>query len=35
MPDGLKFHKKRYAFFIENIKKLIAGKKPDSTLNEI
>ena len=35
MPDGLKFHKKRYAFFIENIKKVIAGKKPDSTLNKI
>jgi len=33
MPDGLKFHKKRYAFFIENIKKVIAGKEPDSTLN--
>ncbi|MDR2361600.1 MAG: hypothetical protein LBD91_02610, partial [Prevotellaceae bacterium] len=28
MPDGLKFHKKRYAFFIENIKKVIAGKEP-------
>ncbi|MDR1941799.1 MAG: hypothetical protein LBQ47_05685, partial [Endomicrobium sp.] len=35
MPDGLKFHKKRYAFFIENIKKVIAGKEPDSTLNKI
>ncbi|MDR0692739.1 MAG: hydroxyacid dehydrogenase, partial [Prevotellaceae bacterium] len=35
MPDGLKFHKKRYAFFIENIKKVIAGKKPDSALNKI
>ncbi|MDR1619062.1 MAG: phosphoglycerate dehydrogenase [Clostridiales bacterium] len=35
MPDGLKFHKKRYAFFIENIKKVIAGKEPDNTLNKI
>ncbi|MDR1518477.1 MAG: hypothetical protein LBS52_10425 [Dysgonamonadaceae bacterium] len=35
MPDGLKFHKKRYAFFVENIKKIIAGKKPENTLNKI
>jgi D-3-phosphoglycerate dehydrogenase len=35
MPDGLKFHKKRYAFFIRNIRKIIAGKKPDNALNEI
>ena len=35
MPDGFKFHKKRYAFFIENIKKVIAGKKPDNALNKI
>jgi D-3-phosphoglycerate dehydrogenase len=35
MPDGLKFHKKRYAFFIENIKKVITGKEPDSALNKI
>ncbi|MDR3312185.1 MAG: hypothetical protein LBS64_03525, partial [Spirochaetaceae bacterium] len=35
MPDGLKFHKKRYAFFIANIKKVIAGKEPDNTLNKI
>jgi D-3-phosphoglycerate dehydrogenase len=35
MPDGLKFHKKRYAFFIENIKKVIAGKEPDNALNRV
>jgi D-3-phosphoglycerate dehydrogenase len=35
MPEGLKFHKKRYAFFVENIKKVIAGKEPDSALNSI
>jgi D-3-phosphoglycerate dehydrogenase len=35
MPDGLKFHKKRYAFFIENIKKIIAGEEPDNVLNKI
>jgi len=35
MPDGFKFHKKRYAFFIENIKKVIAGEEPDSALNKI
>ncbi|MDR3258064.1 MAG: hypothetical protein LBT51_00430 [Fusobacteriaceae bacterium] len=35
MPDGSKFHKKRYAFFIENIKKVIAGKEPDNALNKI
>jgi D-3-phosphoglycerate dehydrogenase len=35
MPDGFKFHKKRYAFFIENIKKVIAGEEPDSVLNKI
>jgi D-3-phosphoglycerate dehydrogenase len=35
MPDGLKFHKKRYAFFIENIKKIIAKKEPDCAINRL
>ena len=35
MPDGLKFHKKRYAFFINNIRLVDAGKKPESSLNQI
>ena len=35
MPDGLKFHKRRYAFFLENIKKVIEGKIPDSALNKL
>lgn len=35
MPDGLKFHKKRYAFFINNIRLVEAGKEPESSLNHL
>jgi len=35
MPDGLKFHERRYAFFIDNIRKVMEGKRPTSALNQI
>ena len=35
MPDGLKFHKKRYDFFVCNIKRVAAGTAPESKLNHI
>lgn len=35
MPDGLKFHKTRYVFFLNNILKATGGQKPDSALNDL
>ena len=35
MPDGLKFHQKRYAFFLENIIRVREGKAPLNALNRI
>jgi phosphoglycerate dehydrogenase-like enzyme len=35
MPDGLKFHQKRYAFFVENITRISEGKAPLNALNRI
>ncbi|MBY0215406.1 D-isomer specific 2-hydroxyacid dehydrogenase family protein [Paenibacillus illinoisensis] len=35
MPDGRKFHKKRYDFFIKNIKRVENGEEPESKLNQI
>ncbi|OWA32961.1 phosphoglycerate dehydrogenase [Saccharibacillus sp. O16] len=35
MPDGRKFHKKRYDFFIENIRRVENGKEPKSKLNQL
>ncbi len=35
MPDGLKFHKKRYDFFVNNIKRIENGEEPESNLNEL
>jgi phosphoglycerate dehydrogenase-like enzyme len=35
MPDGLKFHEKRYAFFLENIKRVSLGMIPLNALNRI
>ncbi|WP_336781613.1 NAD(P)-dependent oxidoreductase [Paenibacillus illinoisensis] len=35
MPDGRKFHKKRYDFFIKNIKRVENGEEPGSKLNQI
>jgi D-3-phosphoglycerate dehydrogenase len=34
MPDGLKFHKTRYRFFVDNITAVIGGKAPASALNK-
>lgn len=33
LPDGVKYHKKRYEFFVKNITKLTLGEKPDFALN--
>jgi D-3-phosphoglycerate dehydrogenase len=35
MPDGLKYHERRYAFFLENIARVSQGKPPISALNRI
>ena len=35
MPNGLKFHKKRYEFFIKNIIRVFEGKVPINALNQI
>lgn len=35
MPDGLKFHKKRYDFFVNNIKRVVNGEEPASKLNQL
>lgn len=35
MPDGLKFHKKRYDFFVNNIKRVENGEEPESKLNQL
>lgn len=35
MPDGRKFHKKRYDFFIKNIKRVENAEEPESKLNQI
>lgn len=34
-PDGLKFHHKRYEFFVENIRRVSEAKVPSNTLNQI
>ncbi|AIF52911.1 D-isomer specific 2-hydroxyacid dehydrogenase family protein [Pelosinus sp. UFO1] len=35
MPDGRKFHKKRYDFFVNNIKRVANGEEPESKLNQL
>lgn len=35
MPDGMKFHQKRFQFFIENIKRVLENKVPFNHLNEL
>ncbi|WP_326512610.1 NAD(P)-dependent oxidoreductase [Clostridium intestinale] len=35
MPDGIKFHKKRYEFFVNNIKRVENGEEPESKLNQL
>lgn len=35
MPDGVKFHKKRYDFFVNNIKYVKNGEEPESKLNQL
>ena len=33
LPDGVKFHKKRYEFFVANIRRVAAGERPENLLN--
>ena len=33
LPDGPGFHRKRYAFFVSNIEKLLRGEAPENRLN--
>lgn len=35
MPDGSKFHQKRYEFFVENITRVSEGEAPMNALNQI
>jgi phosphoglycerate dehydrogenase-like enzyme len=35
MPEGLRFHQKRYAYFLENILRVSQGKAPLNALNRI
>jgi phosphoglycerate dehydrogenase-like enzyme len=35
MPDGFKFHKKRYDFFVKNIRRIENGEAPESRLNQL
>lgn len=35
MPDGRKFHKKRYDFFVNNIRRVANGEEPESKLNQL
>lgn len=35
MPDGVKLHKKRYDFFVNNIKHVKNGEEPESKLNQL
>lgn len=35
MPDARKFHRKRYDFFIANIKRVANGEAPESKLNQL
>jgi len=34
-PDGLKFHHKRFEFFVENIRRVSEHKPPINALNQI
>ncbi len=33
LPDGVHFHRKRYAFFLRNIEKVLRGEAPENRLN--
>ena len=35
LPDGVKFHRKRYEFFAHNIEKLLQGESPECKVNEL
>ncbi len=33
LPDGVKYHKKRYAFFVKNIERVMKGETPECRIN--
>lgn len=35
LPDGVKFHEKRYAFFVSNISRVLRGETPENALNTL
>ena len=35
LPDGVKYHKKRYAFFAQNIEKVLRNELPECRINEL
>ncbi len=35
LPDGIKYHKKRYAFFVRNIEKVMRHETPECCLNTV
>lgn len=35
MPDGTKYHKTRYQFFVQNIKRVLRGETPQNHLNQV
>ena len=35
LPDGVKFHRKRYEFFVSNIEKVMRNERPECMLNTI
>lgn len=35
LPDGVKFHRKRYEFFAHNIENLLRGESPECKVNEL
>ena len=35
LPDGAKFHKKRYQFFVSNIERMMRNETPECCLNQI
>ena len=34
-PDGPRYHRKRYAFFAENIEKVMRDETPEGCLNHV
>ncbi len=35
LPDGVKYHKKRYEFFVKNIERVMKNETPDCRINNL